>query len=67
MNECLLFAYFLPQVQQRCTPKQFDDIMTRFLKGNLDVGLNEKCKVMKADFVVLDFRFLSMVTGKDMV
>lgn len=62
-DEICLFVHFIPEIKQHTTKDQFNDLYERLIKGYLDKELNEKAKCMDPNLTVLDFRFLSTVTG----
>ena len=63
-DEICIFVYFMPQFKQHTTAQQMADLMTRLSKGYLDKELSEKAKMQDPALTVHDFRFLSMITGK---
>ena len=65
-DEICIFVYFMPQFQQHTTVQQMADLMSRLSKGYLDKELNEKARMQDPALTVHDFRFLSMVTGKQL-
>ena len=66
-DEICVFVYFMPEFKQHTTESQFQDLMTRLSKGYLDRELHEKAKTMDEKLTVWDFRFLTMITGKEVV
>ena len=63
-DEICIFVYFMPEFQQHTTQAQMTDLTNRLSKGYLDKELNEKAKLQDPNLTVHDFRFLSMITGK---
>ena len=63
-DEICIFVHFMPEFQQHTTAVQMEDLTTRLFKGYLDRELNEKAKAQDPKLTVHDFRFLSMITGK---
>ena len=64
------FAHFLPQFQHHTTGPSFQDLVNRLgnnNKGYLNRELRDKAKTMYEQLTVWDFRFLIMVTGKEVV
>ncbi len=65
-DEACLFTYFIPDFKRHTTEAQFDDMFLRMTKGCFDKEPNEKARVMDNHLSVLEFRFLSMITGQNM-
>lgn len=63
-DEICIFVYFMPEFQKHTTESQMVDLISRLSKGYLDRELNEKAKAQDPQLTVHDFRFLSMITGK---
>ena len=62
-----VFVHFLRGSERHTTEAQFQDLAHRLSKGYLDSELHEKAKTMDAKPTVLDFCFIPMVTGKQVV
>ena len=63
-DEICIFVHFMPEFQQHTTAAQMEDLINRLCRGYLDKELNEKARLQDPKLTVHDFRFLSMITGK---
>ena len=64
-DEICVFVHFMPEFKQHTTAAQMEDLTNRLCKGYLDKELNEKARLQDPKLNVHDFRFLSMITGKE--
>ena len=65
-DEICIFVLFMHEFQKHTTAQQMADLITKHSKGYLDKELNEKARVQDSALTVFDFRFLSMITGKQL-
>ena len=66
-DETCVLVHFLPEIKQHTTEVDFQDLANRLSKSYLDSELHEKAKTMDDKLTVWDFRFVTMIIGKEVV